>query len=50
MNVKSMNAPLMARRDGSSNREHAEFCEQNFARDLLWLIRLWKWAGKPVKR
>lgn len=45
-----MSVSAVVKRDRASNREHAEFCEQNFARDLLWLIRLWKWAGKPVKR
>lgn len=45
-----MSASSVVKRDGTSKREHASFCEQNFARDLLWLIRLWKWAGKPVKR
>ena len=45
-----MSVTAVEKRDGASKREHAEFCEQSFARDLLWLIRLWKWSGKPAKR
>lgn len=30
--------------------EHAEFCELQFARDLIRLVREWKLAGKPEKR
>lgn len=40
----------LARLCDTPQQAHATFCERGFARDLLWLIRLWKWAGKPVKR
>lgn len=40
----------LARLCDTPQRAHAIFCEQNFARDLICLIRLWKWSGKPVKR
>ena len=31
-------------------RVHAQFCERQFASDLIRRIRLWKWLGKPEKR
>lgn len=34
----------------SDDKKHAEFCECQFALNLFRLIRLWKAAGKPVKR
>lgn len=34
----------------TSAKQHAEFCERQFAADLIRRIRQWKWLGKPEKR